>query len=337
MKPGLGARFAVVIGIFALVVAVGADGAAPASPRLRVTLVLDSAWQVSPFERSAREGLSRAVRNLAVDARVLVEGPKEPLQPVLLSAARQRPDLIIAIPSLDRRAFDTAAQRFPDTRFLALDVPREVFQHRPQNVQGTVFRVEEPSYVAGYLAGLMEERRPGKDVVSSVGGVKVPPVDRFIAGYAAGARGADRTITTLNDYTNDFLDAAKCKRAAREQIARGSGVVFQVAGVCGFGALEAAKEQGVWGIGVDADQSGLGPHILTSVVKRLDVATYSAIRSLVKGTFRTGGNTVFTLANGGVGLGKTSPKVPRAFVDRMNAVKRQIVFGKIRAIPTTVP
>ena len=99
-----------------------------------------------------------------------------------------------------------------------------------------------------------------KNTISSVGGIKIPPVDRFIAGYQAGAKAVIPDIQTLNGYSNDFVDQAKCKELAADQIAKGSDVVFQVAGGCGLGALEAAAEGNVWGIGVDKDQSAEGPH-----------------------------------------------------------------------------
>ena len=151
----------------------------------------------------------------------------------------------------------------------------------------------------------MERRRPGKDVIGSVGGLKIPPVDASIAGYEAGARKADPGITTLRGYAFNFFDPAKCRAVALSQIARGAGAVFNVAGACGLGTLQAAKEKRVWGIGVDVDQSFLGPHILTSVLKRFDVEVYA---TLVQGRLKTGGNKVWSLRNRAVGLGKISPR-----------------------------
>jgi basic membrane protein A len=196
--------------------------------------------------------------------------------------------------------------------------------------------MEEAAYLAGYLAALMEQRRPGRDVISAVGGYSLPTVDPFIAGFRAGARRADPHIVVLVGYANDFVDTAKCRRVALAQIAKGSGAVFQVAGGCGLGALQAAKEKGVFGVGVDADQSSLGPHILTSVLKRMDVAVYETIRSLTIGTFRPGRSAVFDLGNGGVGLGKVSPRVPRSFLAQVKRIRRQIVAGKLGPIPTTL-
>jgi basic membrane protein A len=172
-------------------------------------------------------------------------------------------------------------------------------------------------------------------VISSVGGQKQPPVDRFIAGYQAGAKAADPGIKLLNDYSQDFSDQAKCKTIALNQIEQGSGAVFQVAGGCGLGALDAAKEKGVWGIGVDADQSFLGPHILTSAVKRVDTAVFVAIKRVVDSNFK-GGNLTFGLKDNGVGIGKISPRVPKADVAKVNQIRADIISGKIKNIPTEV-
>ena len=107
-------------------------------------------------------------------------------------------------------------------------------------------------------------------------------------------------------------------------------------GACGLGALEAAKEKGVWGIGVDVDQSSLGPHILTSVLKRIDVAVYEAVRAAKEGRFRGGRTMELGLREGAVGLGRISPRVPRALVDEVERIRRLIVSGKIANIPTAL-
>ena len=109
-------------------------------------------------------------------------------------------------------------------------------------------------------------------------------------------------------YSQDWEDQAKCKELALNQIAAGSKVVFQVAGGCGLGALSAAKDEGVWGIGVDGDQSFLGPHVLTSALKGVDSAVFLTIKALQDGTFVGGKNIVFGIDQEGVGLGKLSPK-----------------------------
>jgi basic membrane protein A len=165
--------------------------------------------------------------------------------------------------------------------------------------------------------------------------MKEPPVDRFIAGYQAGAEAALPGVKVLNGYSQDWDDVAKCKELALTQIEQGSGVVFQVAGGCGLGALDAAKERGVWGLGVDKDQSFLGPHILTSAVKRVDRAVSGVIVATDLGLYPGGSDLNFNLKNKGVAIGKISPKVPKAFITRMNAIGAQIIAGKIKP-PTTL-
>src|SRR5438132_951759 len=163
-----------------------------------------------------------------------------------------------------------------------------------------------------------------------------PPVDRFIAGYQAGAKAADPGIKVLNGYSQDFTDQAKCKQVALNQIEQGAGVIFQVAGGCGLGALDAAKEKHVWGIGVDADQSFLGPHILTSATKHVDQAVFLTIKDVIAGKFHGGRNSIYGLKDDGVGLGKISSKVPRSDVAAVAKIRGEIASGKLGGIPTTV-
>ncbi|MGH3025501.1 MAG: BMP family lipoprotein, partial [Gaiellaceae bacterium] len=168
-----------------------------------------------------------------------------------------------------------------------------------------------------------------------VGGQKIPPVDRYIAGFQAGAKKADPKVTLLNGYSQDFVAQDKCKNLALQQIGQGSKVVFQVAGGCGLGALDAAKQKGVWGIGVDADQAYYGPEVLTSALKRVDKDVLVTIRQAKTGHFQGGKTFQFTVRNGGIGLGKISSKVPKGLIYKVNAIKRKIANHKIM-IPTTV-
>ena len=139
-------------------------------------------------------------------------------------------------------------------------------------------------------------------------------MNRWTVGYRAGARKADPKITVKIDYSQNFTNPAKCRAVALRQIAEGSGVVFNVSGACGLGALRAAKDEGVWGLGVDTDQSYLGPHILTSAVIRLDKGVVTVVQRFLRGKLAADRNSVFDLRNGGVGLGRISPKVERPFL-----------------------
>ena len=169
--------------------------------------------------------------------------------------ARQNYDLIIVAYPGSPEALARIAEKFPRVRFMSPGVPIEAFAHPPRNFQGSDYRAEEAAYLAGYLAALMEDRRPGKHVISAVGGIPYSGVTRWTDGYKAGAKKADLAISVLIGYSNDFSNPAKCRRVALSQIAKGSGAVFNVAGACGLGTLRAAKDEGVWGVGVDIDQS----------------------------------------------------------------------------------
>jgi basic membrane protein A len=287
------------------------------------------------FNHLSYVGLLRAERELGVQPTVYHSNAQLDYLPNMTTLARKGFQLIIAVGYTEATAVDTAATNFPKSRFAIVDVDQTEEPHKPRNLLGLLFREQETGYLVGYLAGLEEKRRPGPDVIGSVGGEKQPPVDRFIAGYQAGAKAADPGIKVLNGYSQDFNDQAKCKQVALNQIEQGAGAIFQVAGLCGLGALDAAKEKHVWGIGVDADQSFLGPHILTSAVKRVDTAVFLAIKSVVDGKFK-GGNIVFGLKQNGVGVGKISPKVPKSEVAAVNKVRAEIISGKIKNIPTVV-
>ena len=265
---------------------------------------------------------------------MLTHAPKEGYVPSLSLLARQKYDLVIAIGfvatgGVATPALEKVATGFPETRFAVIDVAHDDLTHRPENVVGLVFREEQAGYLAGHLAALMLRLTPGEAMISSVGGQRVPAVERWIAGYQAGARGVDPRVTTLNNYTDDFLDPVKGRSVALSQIAKGSRVVFQVASACGLGALEAARERGIWGIGVDVDQSDLGPHILTSAVKQLDVAVFETIAELVHGTLETGRTVHFSLQNRAVGLGPISAEVPGPIKAEIEEVRAAIVAGRI--------
>jgi basic membrane protein A and related proteins len=320
------------------------NGAAPETTtateptnQLKVGLITDlGQLDDNGFNELAFKGLKRAQAELGVKGRVVESASAADYIPNMSTLARQGYDLIIGVGFAQGDAIGKVAQRFPDTKFAIIDVDQAFVPGKPQNVQGLLFREQEVGYLVGYLAALAEKRRAGADVISAVGGMKEPPVDRFIAGYSAGAEKADPGIRVLHDYSQDWDDQAKCKELALNQIAAGSGVVFQVAGGCGLGALNAAGERDRWGIGVDADQSFLGPHILTSAQKGVDAAVFLTIESIKDGTWHGGGNATFGLKEDGVGLGTVSPKVPKADLDAVEQIKEKIASGGIKGIPTVV-
>jgi basic membrane protein A len=327
----------------ATVAAALTSGQAQASPqaKIKVGLVTDiGGLNDRSFNHLAYLGLQRAEKKLGVQGRVLTSTSNASYIPNLSSLARQGYNLVIGVGFLMADAVDTVATKFPNTHFAIIDVDQTTLKHKPKNVEGLLFHEQESGYLAGYLAGLVEKQnvgfaKPGKQVIGSVGGQSIPPVNRYIAGFQAGAKKADPGITVLNGYSQDFVAQDKCKNIALNQISQGSDVVFQVAGQCGLGALDAAQEKNVWGIGVDADQSYLGPYILTSAIKKVDVAVYDTVKDAANGVYKGGGNAYFTLKNGGAGIGKIMKQVPKSFVKKVNAIALQIKKGKIKP-PATV-
>ena len=288
------------------------------------------------FNQSALEGLRRAESDLGAEVRPIESRQTADYVPNLSTLARQDFDLTIGVGFLLAEAVNTAAKRFTESNFAIIDysVKAPPFKSNP-NVQGLTFATNENSYMIGCLAALMAERKGGKQVISAVGGIKLPTVDIFIAGYRAGARKCNPEIQVLTGYSQDFVAQDKCKEVALNQIAQGSQAVFQVAGGCGLGALDAAKERNVWGIGVDRDQSDLGAHILTSAVKRVDQSVFLTAQAVQNGEFQGGTDAVFNLENEGVAIGKISSEVPQELIDQMNELEPQIVDGTIK-VPSTL-
>ena len=322
----------------ALVAGLAGSGDAATQQGRTVGLVSDvGRFNDRSFNQSALEGLNRAKDELGAETRAVESRATGDYVPNLSSLARQGYDVTIAVGFLLAEATATAAKRFRDDNFAIVDysVKAPPFAGKAPNVQGLTFATNENSYLVGCLAGLMAERQGGKQVISAVGGIKLPTVDIFITGYQAGAKKCNPKVQVLVGYSQDFVAQDKCKEVALNQIARGSQVVFQVAGGCGLGALDAAKQKGKWGVGVDRDQSDLGPHILTSAVKRVDVSVFETVRSVQEGKFKGGTDAVFNLENEGVAVGKISDKVPQEFKDRLDDLQQQIVDGKIKP-PSTL-
>jgi basic membrane protein A and related proteins len=283
------------------------------------------------FNALANKGIKQAESELGVETRVLISKSNGDYVPNLTTLAQQQFDLIIPVGFLMADAVNTVATQLPEANFAIVDFPAALLKDKPKNVQGLLFKENEAGYLAGYLAGLWAKDN-NATTVSTVGGQKIPPVDAYIAGFQAGAKKAFPQVKTLNGYSQDFVDQAKCKEIALDQIARGSKVVFQVAGGCGLGALDAAKEEGVQGIGVDADQGYLGDHILTSALKKVDVAVFEAVERAQAGNFKGGTDVIATVKNGGVGLGKISAE-GQQYADEIQEVTDQVASGEVGEIP----
>jgi basic membrane protein A and related proteins len=313
----------------------GAGSTAASGEGFRVGLVSDvGKFNDRSFNQSALEGLERAQAELGVQGRPIESRAAGDYVPNLTTLARQNYGLTIGNGYLMAEGINAVATRFPDRKFAIIDYSQTDLKDKPANVRGVVFASNENSYMIGYMAAKMAQAKGGRQVISAVGGQKLPTVEIFIAGYKAGAEAANPDVKVLIGYSQDFVAQAKCKELALDQIQQGSQAVFQVAGQCGLGALDAARERDVWGIGVDRDQSDLGDHILTSAVKRVDVSVYDSIQDAIEGNL-TGGDKLYNLENEGVGLGKISDEVPPELVAEVEALEPRIISGEIE-VPTKV-
>ena len=318
------------------VAGVAATSTAADNPR-RVVVVLDPGGCPDARTLQLCEGFVRASRQTGVAGRIVTPTFREDLADVLGLLARQHYGAIILWSLSYNPALRAVATRFPGTNFVVLDGSRTDVRSRPRNVQGVVFRASEAAFLAGWLAGKLEQRRPGRDVVGVVGGWNVRAVRDFVVGFRAGARRAAPGVEVMVDYSGDFVDASKCAAIARRQVARGAGTLFNVAAACGLGTMQVAADSGVWAVGVDSDQSSLGPHVLTSVLKRFDTGFAAVLGQVKDARAVTGRDTVLGLRQGAVGLGPISARVPRPLVANLESVRRDILAGRIRVPSVYAP
>ncbi len=287
------------------------------------------------FNHLAYVGLQAAEKQLGITGTVLQSTSGADYVPNLTKLAQAGNNLVISVGFLMANATAQVAKQFPSVHFAIIDNDATTEPGKPKNIEGLLFREQQAGYLVGYLAGLYAKSK-GFKTISSVGGQKIPPVDHYIAGYQAGAKASDPGIKALNGYSQDFVDQSKCKQLALNQIQQGSKVVFQVAGACGLGALSAAQNGGIQGIGVDADQAYLGSYILSSAEKRVDLAVFHAIQNLKAGKFAAGSNVFNDITNGGIGYGKIGP-AGTPFAAQVAKIYAQMKAGKIANIPDTVP
>jgi basic membrane protein A and related proteins len=326
----IGVTLALAAAATLVVSSVGA--AKPSAGDFSMAIVTDiGSLQDRSFNQLANEGRIAIGKQLKIKTRAIETHSESERIPNALAACRQGYKLIFEVGFLNYTALNAVAPKCPQAQFAGIDQPYVLFSKKPANAAGVVFAEQEAGYLVGYLAGL-EMKKEGGKTISAVGANNVPAIVHYISGYIQGAKKADPGIKVLANYANDptFNDQAKCHETALNQIQQGSKVVFQVAGGCGLGALKAAKENKIWGIGVDADQRYLGPFMMTSALKRVDTAVEDLTKLASSGKLATKKDYVFGLKNNGVGLGSVSPKIPKSFIAKTNAIAKQIGSGKIK-------
>lgn len=246
-----------------------------------------------------------------------------------LTAAAQKSQFVVSVGFSLADAVKTVAGQFPKVNFTIIDSPTSA-----PNVLGNTFKPGEASYLAGVLAAGMSK----SGTVGFVGGLKVPVILEFAAGFKAGALSYNPKIKVLVSYTGSFVDQSAGKTAGSQEISKGADVVYAAAGASGLGTLAAADQRGVYSIGVDSDQNALHPKtVLSSVVKHVEVAVSNAIVLDASGKFKAT-TSLWNLKNNGVGLASyhgLASKVPAALQAKIDAAKVGIIGGSI-VVPTTL-
>ncbi len=337
-------RWILLAGVAALVATVASSaalggGRTPAGHKSSFTAALVSdigKFTDKGFNQNQLKGLNQAKAKLGITAIPLQSNSTSDYAPNFNSAIRKGAKLVIAAGFLLAGTEATYAKKFPNVNFAITDYGAEVpplgskaFKPLYKNVEGLTYAANESGCLVGVLAAKMAKKMGG-NTIGAVGGIKIPPVDIWIAGYRFCAKKAVPGTKVLIQYSQDFVATDKCKTVAENEIAAGAKVLFQVAGGCGLGTLKAADDAGIWGIGVDVDQYNDAKRVLTSGIKRVDTGVYDAIQQAAAGQFKGGSDLVFNLKNNGMGVGKINPSVPASWVTLMKSYKAKIIAGTLK-------
>ena len=278
------------------------------------------------------------IERLPIAPLVLQSKSQEDYEPNLQLLVDQGVGLAIGTGFMLENAVKAVARRNPDARFLLIDSPLLDSQGRPYtaaNVRSVIFREEEGSFLVGALAGLVTQANR----VAFVGGMEIPLIKKFEAGYRAGVAttNPEASAKMLISYTGSFDNVSVGKQIAQDMLAKGADIIFHAAGSDGLGAIQAVKEaraagKRVWVIGVDSDQWSLAPEaVLTSMIKRVDLAVYQTIRDLVQGAFQAG-NAALGVKERGVSYAEVRVDFPGkpAALQRVEGLRQKIIAGQIK-------
>ncbi|MEX2325997.1 MAG: BMP family ABC transporter substrate-binding protein, partial [Gemmatimonadaceae bacterium] len=294
------------------------------------------------FNDGAYEGADSAIKQLGADVRFIEPGEGADREAGLRLLAAEGMDLIMGIGFIFTDDLIVLSREYPDSRFagvdfaVATDAAGNVIPP-PPNVAALKFREEEGSFLVGALAALVGNSKR----VGFIGGMDIPLIHKFEAGYRAGVKHVCPDCTVIAQYAgvtpDAFANPGRGKELALAQYQSGVNVIFHASGATGGGLFEAARATGKLAIGVDADQSAEAPgRVLTSMIKGVNAAVYDAIARVENGTFK-GGVYSFGLAEGGVGYvydENNRALIPDAARQRVEQLKADIVAGRIK-VPST--
>ncbi len=291
------------------------------------------------FNDGVYAGLENARDDLGVEIRAVESNEIADYEPNIDQVASAGYNMIFTVGFLMTDTTIKKAPEYEDVYFVGID---QFIEEPADNTVGVLFKEHEGAYLAGVVAGLatldpdLDDRINDDNVIGFVGGMDIPPVEKFQAGFIAGARSVNPDVQVISLYTGDFDDPAKGKEMALSAIDQGADIVFAAAGLSGAGGVPAAQERGALFIGVDQDQyltiPGSGDVMLTSSMKLLDVAAYDLIKSAVDGAFPGGSIVEFGLAEGGVALAPFhdfEDKISQEILDAIAKAEQDILSGAI--------
>jgi basic membrane protein A len=331
-------RWAAVIAVVTICVvaaALGTAGSSNARPTAGTTVALISdigKFTDKGFNQSQLAGLNTAKAKLGISTIALQSNATSDYSPNFNQAIRKGAKLVIAAGFLLAGTEATYAKQFPNVHFAITDdsVHGSDFKGKSvKNIEGLTYAANESGCLVGVLAAKTAQKMGG-NTIGAVGGLTIPPVDIWIAGYRFCAQKAVPGTKVLIQYSQDFVKTDVCKTVATNEISQGAKVVFQVAGGCGLGVFKAADAAGVWAIGVDVDQYKLGKRVLTSGTKHVETGVFAVAQQEQQGKFKGGTDLNFNLKNGGMGVGKINPSVPASYIKLMNSYKAKIIAGTLK-------
>ena len=294
----------------------------------RIGLIYDTGGRGDlSFCDASYAGAKKATDQWKLDLKEITPGQSTDIEFALRQLARLKYDLIIGVGFLFQEPMERVASEFPNVKFAIIDAEAE-----QENVASLIFKAHEGTYLVGAIAALKTETNR----IGFIGGMNVPLLHAFEAGYYAGAKVINPTIEVLIDYAGvtpkAFSDPAKGKELALAQYNKGADIILAAAGATGLGILEAAKEKQKQLIWVDANGNHLAPGlVLTSMIKGVELAVYQTIQAVVQNSF-TGGVKLYGLKEGGIeyivdsnNQGVLSPEI----LERVEALKKQIIDGEV--------
>jgi basic membrane protein A len=286
-------------------------------------------------------GVNQAVAKYGIKASVAHSRSSGDYVRDLTRLVRERAGLTIAAGPAMQKAIYTVAVRYPNRKFAIVDGTPTTPKGQAislANVRSLHFAEQEAGFLVGVIAAAMEAGRAGRAshyMIGFMGGAPTPTVNRYLAGYIAAAERVAPGIRIVGGFSHSFTNQARGRAIALKQIHQGADILFEVAGASGLGYLAAAGEKRVYGIGGDSDRRSLGPYIITSALRNVPSAVSRTIGEAAAGHF-VGGDSVFDVKNGGVGLAKPSPVVPRSVLKFVAAYKKAIAAGTV-VPPATMP